>query len=292
MGCFFKSFLPFIFFFLLQLVTAIPLMIIQSIAFYTDTDIHRHKPGTLVYLFSLLKDTAFLQRLSIVFAVVVIILFGLWYLRFFIAPGYKKRPKYWGKLTMQFVMSLIFMAFGLQCLINLLTVGIAWVRPEILNHYIQMLSSAGYESVTVLFAVYTVILAPVCEEITFRGLTMGYASKALPFWAANILQSLLFGIIHLNLLQGIHAFFLGLFLGWVCRAGHGIRFSILLHMIFNLLGMLFANAFANVLALSFIGFALTGLALLILAVVIFRSECRSIDIRNRHSSRQRRPRSI
>lgn len=277
MGSFFKSFLPFIFFFLLQLVTTIPLMIIQGVIFYTNTDTHRHKPGVLVYLFSLLKDTSFLQHLSIVFAIVVIILFGLWYLRCFIAPRYKKRPKHWNGISIQIIIALIFLAFGLQYMTNLLAAGIAQIQPQLLTSYTQMLTSAGYQSVTILLAVYTIILAPISEEITFRGLTMGYASKVLPFWAANILQSLLFGVIHLNLFQGIYAFFLGLFLGWVCKTGHGIRFSILLHMIFNTLGTLFTNFFDITLALSFTGFILIGFGLTILAIVIFRSECHARD---------------
>jgi hypothetical protein len=41
----------------------------------------------------------------------------------------------------------------------------------------------------------------------------------MPFWVANILQAVLFGIYHMNPLQGIYAFFIGLFLGYVCHKG-------------------------------------------------------------------------
>ena len=60
-----------------------------------------------------------------------------------------------------------------------------------------------------MLAVYTIILAPVGEELVFRGLTYRFARKALPFWGANILQAALFGVMHLNLFQGLYAFFLG-----------------------------------------------------------------------------------
>ena len=63
----------------------------------------------------------------------------------------------------------------------------------------------------VIFA--TVCLAPIGEELVFRGLTMKYAEKAFGrFWAANLLQAFLFGVIHMNWVQGVYAFFGGLVL--------------------------------------------------------------------------------
>lgn len=80
------------------------------------------------------------------------------------------------------------------------------------------METAGLDSDIGLFMfIYAVILGPVCEELVFRGVTMRLVRRALPFWAANLMQAVLFGIFHMNWIQGIYAFVLGLVLGWICE---------------------------------------------------------------------------
>ena len=81
--------------------------------------------------------------------------------------------------------------------------------------------------------IYAVILGPVCEELVFRGVTMRLVRRALPFWAANLMQAVLFGIFHMNWIQGIYAFVLGLVLGWICEKGGSIYFSMFFHILIN-----------------------------------------------------------
>ena len=252
----FKSFLPFIFFFLIQLAVTIPMMVIQLADHYILSGAYRDDTATfLEYAMSLLKNTAFLQRLSVVFAVTVIIVFGIWYRRRFIAPFRKRPKKYWNGFSMQILFAVIFLGFGLQYITSLFSYVVSWINPSLLYNYKSSIDSAGYNSITIMLAVYTIILAPVGEELVFRGLTYRFARKALPFWGANILQAALFGVMHLNLFQGLYAFFLGLFLGWICHIGRGVRYSILLHMIFNLLGTIFSGFFQITMSLSVAGFS-------------------------------------
>ena len=79
----------------------------------------------------------------------------------------------------------------------------------------------------------TVILAPLAEELLFRGITLKKAQKIMPFMAANILQAVLFGIYHMNLIQGVYAFVLGLILGFTAEYFHSIWAAILLHACVN-----------------------------------------------------------
>ena len=85
----------------------------------------------------------------------------------------------------------------------------------------------------VLVFVFTVILAPVAEELIFRGMVMHKAKGYLPFWAANIMQSLLFGLYHGNVIQGIYAALLGYLLGMICNKYQTIVAAILLHALIN-----------------------------------------------------------
>lgn len=78
-----------------------------------------------------------------------------------------------------------------------------------------------------------IFIAPVSEELIFRGVVFHRANKLFGFACANIMQALLFGLYHGNLVQGIYAALIGLILGAVCYKFRTIYASILLHMIIN-----------------------------------------------------------
>jgi membrane protease YdiL (CAAX protease family) len=82
---------------------------------------------------------------------------------------------------------------------------------------------------------YVVILGPIFEEIIFRGAIL----RSLQPYGENfaiVLSSLLFGIYHLILFQGIFAFFVGLVLAY-CALRFSIKWSMLLHMLNNGISM-------------------------------------------------------
>lgn len=79
---------------------------------------------------------------------------------------------------------------------------------------------------------YAGILAPITEEILFRGLIQ---RSVLPFGKkfAILVSSLTFGLFHGNLIQTPYAFAVGLVLGYVA-AEYNILWAMVLHMINNL----------------------------------------------------------
>lgn len=80
--------------------------------------------------------------------------------------------------------------------------------------------------------------APVMEELIFRLLILSFARKYLPFFAANIIQAGLFGIYHMSLVQGIYAFLLGLFIGYLMKCTGTVINCICFHIAFNISGLL------------------------------------------------------
>lgn len=84
---------------------------------------------------------------------------------------------------------------------------------------------------------YVCILAPALEELVFRGGILGVSSLFLPFIYANIIQALLFGVYHGNVTQGIYAFFLGMFIGFISYKAGGIIYTFILHGVLNLTGL-------------------------------------------------------
>ena len=284
-GYFLKSLLPFIIFELLQYGVTFGLMIGLGVLHFMQSS-----DGSSVYEYisSLTADTNFTQLVSVVFAVIVIFVFGIWYRRVFVRPMKGRQRKYWTGISFQTLVSLIFLAFGLQYLAQLVTGIVSELRPDWMSTYEAILESAGYSSVTILLLAYALILAPIGEELTFRGLTYRFARRALPFWAANILQALLFGIMHANMIQGIYAFAVGLILGWVCRVGHSIKYSVILHILFNILGTLFYSLFTMTEAINETAAYGIGILLLIFGMLIYRWEHNRKNRKRSRTGRKKR----
>ncbi|MGM9973261.1 MAG: lysostaphin resistance A-like protein [Clostridiaceae bacterium] len=84
----------------------------------------------------------------------------------------------------------------------------------------------------------TTLMVPFFEEVLFRGLIYREFKKFMPFVPALIIQGLIFGAAHGNMLQFIYAFLLGLLLGAVYHWFKTLWAPIIVHCSFNLLGSL------------------------------------------------------
>ena len=82
-----------------------------------------------------------------------------------------------------------------------------------------------------------VLMAPVLEEIVFRGLMYTRLKKGLPVIAAAIVTSLAFGIAHGTIIWAIYTFIFSMLLIWVFEKFQSLAACIVLHMAYNLSGM-------------------------------------------------------
>ena len=93
----------------------------------------------------------------------------------------------------------------------------------------QLLSSpAGYVAVG--------ILVPLAEEIVFRGAILRTLLRLLPgnwHWGAILISALIFGAVHGNMVQFVHATLLGLLLGWMYWRTDSIVPGVVLHWVNN-----------------------------------------------------------
>lgn len=87
----------------------------------------------------------------------------------------------------------------------------------------------------IVLLVESCIIAPIFEEIFHRGILLGGLMKKYNAKKAVIYSALIFGIAHMNLPQGINAFFLGLILGVVYYYTKSIYICIAMHFTNNLL---------------------------------------------------------
>ena len=135
----------------------------------------------------------------------------------------------------------VLFGIGLQFVIGFLLQICAVIFPDTIEAYSELMQMAGIGETTALSLFATVVIAPISEELLFRGLTLRFLQKAgAKFWIANTIQALLFGILHLNLVQGLYAFVLGLVLGYVAGKCKSVFLSVMVHLTFNLLGQLLA----------------------------------------------------
>lgn len=196
-------------------------------------------PELMNELLSLLSTSTFIIFISMAYAVTALIIFGFWY-RKKIAPS-QERVAVRSAFHPWIILSLLLLSIGLQYVISYLMNFIGMLRPDWMQSYTELIDTAGIGTLSPLTVLYAIIIAPISEELIFRGVTLGYAKKALPAAGAVCLQAVLFGIFHLNIIQGIYAAFLGLFIGYLCEAGGSIAIPMLFHAFFNAFGSL-ANA--------------------------------------------------
>lgn len=93
------------------------------------------------------------------------------------------------------------------------------------------------------FIISIVIVAPIIEEITFRGLFYRILKKNYSILISSVIVALIFSIVHLNILAFTVLVTLSLFLNYIYEKYGNIFYPILLHSTFNILMtiLIFAN---------------------------------------------------
>ena len=163
----------------------------------------------------------------------------LWYYFVFIEPaGLNKFVNaQTGKLSPVCFIWLVPLAFAVQHAISLLMGAIAMIAPSAMESYTELVDSSGLTEYSPVWVIATLILPPLVEETIFRGLILQYLGRAgAGFVVANLIQAVLFGIFHMNLVQGIYTALLGFLLGYLAYRYDSIFVPMILHAIYNLFG--------------------------------------------------------
>ena len=110
------------------------------------------------------------------------------------------------------------------------------IRPiftEAFADYDKIVSNVTGAGSSWVMLLAVMLVAPIGEEFLFRGLVFRYSKRCLPPWIAIIFQSILFGVYHGNIIQGVYAFVLGTVLGLVAYKFKSVMPGILLHISIN-----------------------------------------------------------
>ena len=228
---FMLTLIPATIFIVLQVAVSMVLTI-----FYTT--MHIAKSGFSIesynnYIMSLTTDGNFLWTVMVVFEVLALITFVLLYF-----VGMKKKfNTFENRFSWKTFPAVILLFMGAELATGVLLQLSSLAFPKLIEEYAEMIEESGLGELSLISTLLTLVAAPVVEELAFRGVTMTWAKRlSNKFWVANVLQAFLFGFVHLNIVQGVYAFLLGLFLGYVANKYNSLWPSILGHLVFNFTG--------------------------------------------------------
>lgn len=163
------------------------------------------------------------------------------------------------------ILMLLLVCFA-AALLNLVLEGIAMLAAPLIPasesdmlEFVMLLSTGGSPWATLIVAG---ILAPIVEEVVLRKGVQKSLQAINPIFAI-VVTSIIFGILHGNLVQGIFAGVFGLALGYVYYKTDNLAYSIAMHITVNLTGCLI-----SVLALPEMPAYAIVAALLVLAFII------------------------
>lgn len=145
--------------------------------------------------------------------------------------------------------------FAISYLLSLIPFPQAWIDSYEASSS-ELLGNAG-----IALWISVVIIAPLVEELTFRGFMYTRLKQGMPKWVAIIVTSLVFGIVHGTIIWAIYTFIFSLCLIYIFERTKSLWGCILFHMSFNLVGAVMSTW-------PVVGEKLDGLAVMIGATVV------------------------
>ncbi|MBR4083230.1 MAG: CPBP family intramembrane metalloprotease [Lachnospiraceae bacterium] len=204
-----------------------------------------------------------------------IVVFGLWY--GILKSRYAKRsikkvatPRNLGGLLVLSLGLSFFMSYGLA-------IADPLIPEAIVEEYMKIMENAqlGESLLTNLAGCF---LAPIGEELIFRGLMLYFLMKVIRgtknekvlFWVVNLIQAVCFGAFHMNLYQGMYATVLGMLIGYMAYKSNTILVPILIHMIYNVSQLVLMEPIGTALPENTIIYVLLMVAGLVVMIVGMR----------------------
>ncbi|MBU5438431.1 CPBP family intramembrane metalloprotease [Tissierella sp. MSJ-40] len=116
----------------------------------------------------------------------------------------------------------------------------AIVSSPIMVAYTKYVSDIPVPETTLFLSIFAILVAPIIEEILHRGIILNHL-KCIGYLFSIIMSSIYFGAIHG--IGFLHSFIIGLILGSACVLTGNIRWSIIMHFIYNLILTLIEKQF-------------------------------------------------
>ena len=179
----------------------------------------------------LANDGMALAIITAASSVVTILVFMLLRWSPFSRTYLRSRP--WGVLFWVFILT-----FGTIIPSEWLLEQLDMEMPESVQHVFEQIMSTpvGYVAIG--------LLAPLAEEMVFRGAILRVLLKVFDrrwHWLPIVISAVLFGAVHGNMAQFLHAMLLGLLLGWLYYRTNSIVPGVVLHWVNNSIAYVIFN---------------------------------------------------
>lgn len=92
-----------------------------------------------------------------------------------------------------------------------------------------------------LYILLTLVLAPISEEILFRGILLRHMRQVMPMAGAYLMSAIIFGLFHGNVSQFYVGFTCGIFFSLVYEYTGRLHISMCTHMMYNLIVLLMSG---------------------------------------------------
>lgn len=125
-------------------------------------------------------------------------------------------------------------AVGL-CLVVNFAMPLIPIPEEVLTEYAEQ-SQSLVQGPMIYLLISNVVMAPLIEEILFRGLVLNRLRKVMPVWAAVVISSVFFGLMHGQILWIMYTSLVGLVLGLTAWKMKSALAPMFMHFVFNLFG--------------------------------------------------------
>lgn len=132
--------------------------------------------------------------------------------------------------------------YSILAVLPLIAVGGAvWVLllellrvPVEAQKVVEVFMEIEVTALLVLMVLLVVLLAPISEELIFRGGLYRFLKARFSFWHAAISSSVLFSLMHMNVMSFLPLMILGILLCLAYEKSGSLKVPILIHAIFNL----------------------------------------------------------
>lgn len=129
---------------------------------------------------------------------------------------------------------LLLLGIGFGCSLTFSAILTLVPFPAILTEgYARASDGVGAGTDPVLAFISTMLLAPVVEEVIFRGYMLNRLLSGFEEREAMFISSLVFALCHVSLAWMAYAFLMGMLLAWVSIREDNILYSVALHIGFN-----------------------------------------------------------
>ena len=164
---------------------------------------------------------------------------------------------------------LVFLGVGLAPVLYLAIISVLGLLPE---HWMEdyLEASSVLSETGILMVLSSVVMAPLVEEVIFRGLVLTRLHRGIPGWLAVLITALLFSVCHAQVVWMAYAFVLGVLFGFLSLGARSIWPSLAAHLVFNGIGQFVVFLEERAVDSQFPLLMLAGLgALICIATLIF-----------------------